>query len=463
MANKLQFCFGSSSRLNQNLTALQSMNSDFVTLSQQMTKLAVSHRLTRKPSAHVTPVELQRYQTIGQASCQVYEALSKACTKHTEHQVHFCVEVEQELVHGICGSCFKFNMAFTSPMSSSSPQQDDLLWFVVNSIVGDDDTDPSIEDIANESEEDLVRSLKGQIEPSQAAVAEKQKKSVRVQSSTPVPPPMPSPTPVSLPSSLNSFDSMRRDLCDYLRRCIRRPASEGVCACVLENRGNCKNILYPSSTPSCMQRGQAISLGHLISSVTKQENNSSIPLFERVRLAKVLAIAVLQYHATPWLATSWRSENIYFFGLGNSSSSQTAHNLSSPHLNVRVKEPDEQLSRVPAFSPHEFARNALLFSLAVVLLEIAHSARLETMYRPLDLINGEENPYTRFFAARRLAKSDYSNLGPRYHKIVERLLECDFASGDDLGNRQLQAAVHNEVICPLEQLEQGLRQLYLGT
>ena len=85
------------------------------------------------------------------------------------------------------------------------------------------------------------------------------------------------------------------------------------------------------------------------------------------------------------------------------------------------------------------------------------------MYRPHDHINGEENPYTQFFAARRLARSDYSNLGPRYHKIVERLLECDFACGDDLSNRQLQAAVHNEVICPLEQLEQGLRKLYSGT
>ena len=85
------------------------------------------------------------------------------------------------------------------------------------------------------------------------------------------------------------------------------------------------------------------------------------------------------------------------------------------------------------------------------------------MCRPLDHMKGKENPYTQFFTARRLAKSDYSNLGPRYHKIVERLLWCDFACGYDLGSRQLQAAFHNEVISPLEQLEQGLRELYLGT
>ena len=85
------------------------------------------------------------------------------------------------------------------------------------------------------------------------------------------------------------------------------------------------------------------------------------------------------------------------------------------------------------------------------------------MYRPLDHMNGEDNPYTQFFAARRLAKSHYCNLVPRYHRIVEWLLECDFTCGDDLGSHQLQAAVDNEVVCPLEQLEQGLRQLYLGT
>ena len=233
--------------------------------------------------------------------------------------------------------------------------------------------------------------------------------------------------------------------------------------CVLDNRGNCKNILYPSSTSSCMQLRQATSLGNLISSVAEQKSNGSIPLFERVRLAKILAVAVLQYHATPWLATSWRSESIYLIASENSSSSQRVHGLSSPHINVRIKDSNEQLPRVSASSPHELSRNASLFSLAVVLLEMAHSARLETMHRPLHHMNDKENPYTQFFTAMRLAKSEYSILGPRYHKIVERLLECDFACGHDLGSRQLQAAVHKEVICPLEQLEQGLSKLYLGT
>ena len=265
------------------------MISDFVTLSQQMMKSSMSQRRDPKSAGQFTPVELQRYQTIGQASCQVYEDLSKACTKHTEHQALIRVEVGRGLMHGNYGSRFKFDMAFTSPKSSSSAQHD-LLWFVINSIVGDEDTDPSVEGIADTSKEDLVQSLKRQIELSEGVAAKKQKERVRFHASTPPP--------------------VRRDLCDYLRRHIRRPVSEDVSPWVLENRGECKNILYPSSTSSCMQLRQVTSLGDLISSVAEQKSNGRIPLFERVRLAKFLAIAVLQYHATPWLATSWRSEKI---------------------------------------------------------------------------------------------------------------------------------------------------------
>lgn len=459
MAQKLRFCFRSSSRLDQNLAALRFLNNDFVALSQQMRKSAASQKKASKNLPEAAFMEVKRYQTIQQASCQVYEALSKACTKHTEHHAHFCVEVQQELAKGSHRSQLKFIMAFSPLSLAGSPQQDNRLWFVVNSIIGGNATDTKGENTENEDKFGLAQSLKRQIEPSQVAIAKKQKKRVRFHASTPTP----NLTTISIPSSSTSFDSMRKDLCDYLRRCVRRSPHEGVCACELENSGSCKNILYPSSTATCLKRRQATSLGQLISSVTEQGNNNQIPLFERVRLAKNLAIAVLQYHATPWLATAWRSEDVYFFGLESSSSMQTAPSLSSPHLDVKIRESDQQSSQAPASPPHDVARNALLFSLAVVLLEIAHSARLETMYRPIDHRNGPENPYTRFFAARRLAKFEYSTLGPRYHKVVDRLVWCDFGCGDDLSSRQLQAAIHNEVVCPLEQLEQGLQKLYLGT
>ena len=121
-----------------------------------------------------------------------------------------------------------------------------------------------------------------------------------------------------------------------------------------------------------------------------------------------------------------------------------------------------QLSQESTFPAHKLAQNALLFSLAVVFLEIAHWAMMKNYTDQLTLRTGKGIFYTQSFVARRLAKSEYGVLGPRHRKIVERLVECDFGGGDNLSNHQLQAAIHNEVTCPLEELEQGSNKLDLG-
>ncbi len=228
---------------------------------------------------------------------------------------------------------------------------------------------------------------------------------------------------------------------------------------VLENTNNCRNFLYPSSKRFCCQTRQAISLGQVISKVSKRKAVGEIAIYERLRLAKTLAVAVLQYHSTPWLRISWRSEDVYFFG-NDSGSVEDMPSLVSPHLNVRVKGPCGQLSRASTFPPHDLARNPLLFSLGVVLLEIAYTSSLESLQSPHDLDNGRENRYTEFFAARRLAKSAKTVMGSSYHKIIERLIECDFGCGTDLNDPELQAAFHRDVVCPLERLEQKLHEFH---
>ena len=54
-------------------------------------------------------------------------------------------------------------------------------------------------------------------------------------------------------------------------------------------------------------------------------------------------------------------------------------------------------------------------------------------------------------------------MGATYHKIVEKLVECDFECGMDLSEPQLQAVFYRDVICPLEKLEQKLREFHLDT
>ncbi|KAK4695027.1 hypothetical protein P7C71_g2647, partial [Lecanoromycetidae sp. Uapishka_2] len=107
-----------------------------------------------------------------------------------------------------------------------------------------------------------------------------------------------------------------------------------------------------------------------------------------------------------------------------------------------------------------FVGNPWLFGLGIVLLEIAHSSSLESFKRQSDLDHGREDQHTEFFLAQRVAASGFTDMGGKYHNIIQKLVKCDFGCGTDLNDIELQAAFHNEVICPLEKLENDLRQFH---
>ena len=49
----------------------------------------------------------------------------------------------------------------------------------------------------------------------------------------------------------------------------------------------------------------------------------------------------------------------------------------------------------------------------------------------------------------------------QFHGVIEKLIECDFAQGDDLTKPELQAAFNHGVIKPLEEVEARLKELNL--
>ena len=402
---------------------------------------------------------MEKYTVIGQASRQIYEALGKACTKHTEHQAHLCVKVEQADIHCDHGAQVsarvRFKMGYTHLQLVSSDNRNDLIWFAVDSTSGDLVSHGPFA-VNAKSIDAFTTSLKRQVEPTAALTEKRVKKSVRFQASVPVETCTASVPCPMLADNVLSKDMMRKDFCDFLRRCLRNKFQAGECIGVLEHKSDYRNYVYPSSLDEGQARRQAITLSQIISTMTSDQVRGRISLYDRLRLAKTLAIAVLQYHATPWLSTYWRSKDVYFFADGFPFSEECP-NLASPHLNVRVKVPCGQLTSELSSLPTGVARNPLLFSLGVILLEIAYAASLNSLQNPSDLENGTQCRYTEFLAARRLAKSARSDMGGKYHKVVEKLVECDFGCGTDLEDPQLQAAYYGEVICPLETLEQKLR------
>ena len=415
-----------------------------------------SRRSAIKAHHEASLQEIERYQTIGRAACQAYETLGKACTRHTEHQAHFCVESVQAAVDCHKSLQFRFNLAFGNLIPASCVDQGDLVWFVVNSIIGDS-TNKNCNYLVLELNKGATQSPEQRNDNVSVTSGKEREKRVRFQLSPPA-----SPTNLaaaSIADSIASNANAVEDLCEYLRRSCLQSVEKIACVGLVEKTGSCKTFIYPSSPEFCSQRRHATTLRQLISSMSKQSAAGQTFIHERVCLAKTLAIAVLQYHATPWLVIPWKSEELYFFGPENMSSLEAWRLTSSPHLNLKVRGANGQQLNDSTDPLPKFARNSLLFSLAVIFLEIAHSSNLGALQQPIDLINGQET-YTEFFVARRLSRSNHTDLGPRYHSIIERLVECDFGCGDDLNNLQLQSAILKEVICPLEALEQKLRGLY---
>ncbi|KAL8782762.1 MAG: hypothetical protein Q9195_009577 [Heterodermia aff. obscurata] len=454
VAKKLRFSF-SKSRLDENLTALRSLNDDFRTLSSQTASSLPAADVSRGPARHITK-EVHICRTIGKASGQVYKALGKACTKHSEHLAHFNLKVEHEPCRGTTVPELKFNMAFTH-LTLAGLCQVEPVWFVVDSIIEDAETTNPPKDVPKLDQ--LTGSLKRQTSASQDCAKTRSKKRVHFQSSAHI---TPNCNPSSPSSSVMAVPSIRRDFCDYLRKCINQtPCKPGDLKALLETADGCKHIVYLSPTTVARTSTKAVSLQQYISSVSGRKEPYAFPRYERVRLAKALATAVLQYHGTPWLQGSWRSPDVMFFDRCKDIKSDESPNLSTPHLNVKVRGPDGQNPHTICDSP-SLAPNPLLFGLGVMLLEIAHSATLKSLQEPRDLVNDTQNEFNEFFTAKRLSNSVGRELGSSYGKIVKKLLHCDFGCGDDLNEPGLQAGYYRDVVCELDRLEQGFRNLQLG-
>ena len=369
--------------------------------------------------------------------------------------------VEQAKIAGDHSAQIKFNMAYTDMTLADSADQSDLVWFAIDSTSGDT-VEPDSCDTTSSHNDSLEQVLKRIIVSAPDATQKKTQKRVRFQAeSSASVHESPILSTAAAANPLLSSESMCKDFCDIIHRPLREPLQASECVGVLENNDRCRNLVYLSKNRRQMRR-EAISLGDVILSIPKRQAVGGFWLYDRLRLAKTLAIAVLQYHSTPWLKVSWRSEDIYFFD-NEPISSPGSPSIASPHLNVKVKGPCGELSRALEFPPHNLIRNPLLFSLGVVLLEIAYTSTMKTLRRPIDLDSGREGRYTDFFAARRLAASGKSDMGATYHKIVEKVVECDFGCGMDLNNPKLQAAFHHDVICPLEKLEQKLHEFHFDS
>ena len=448
MFTKVRFSF-SKSRLSQDIDTLRALNDDFGTLASQTIRPDSTEKRSIEKASKEVEEEIKKYNIVAKASRQVYKALGQACTKHVEHFAHTCAEVEFSVLKDGSLPHVKFRMALAGSMKQKDP-----ISFIIDATI--DEVITGNDSSVMFDAKGLDRTLKRHLERSSESVERKAKKSVRFESSVIEAIPMHASSTITNPFTLEG--RLNRDFCDYLRHCQTKPIKSHVCVGTLQSFEGCKNAVFLGSTNVCSQSQQAILLGQLIASSSRQKSCRISQLHERLRLAKVLTIAVLQYRSTPWLQMSWKSNDVVFFGTDAESMLRQDSALTAPHFNARVKGPEEA-SNSDVVAHHCLgARNPLLYSLGVVLLEIAYWTNWESLKRPF----GERDRYSDFYQARRLLKSGCSDMGPKYDQVVEKLIECDFGCGDDLNTICLQTAVYRDVVCPLERLESGFRALQIG-
>lgn len=229
----------------------------------------------------------------------------------------------------------------------------------------------------------------------------------------------------------------------------------------MDTSDDIRHYLYPVCDPKECLSSRAKTKPTTLDDIFKLPVERTMSVGQQVGLALKLVKAVLQFHATPWLQPLWRLQDLAFFPTDDETLSESLRTL---HISTElVRSPpstqsagadalmadvdtscDRQQASLVDDAQLEYGiRNLTMHSLGVALLQIGQWDPL----RPENIV-----------VIRKVADmaSRDSRLGPRYQRLTQKCLECDFGFGKDLAQPELQSAVYRDVVCELEELVSSL-------
>ncbi|KAF1956494.1 hypothetical protein CC80DRAFT_547994 [Byssothecium circinans] len=438
------------SRFERDIATLRQRNADLNLLRTQLTALWPRIHSASQVSVDATE-SVGRFSRIRLASGLLHDTLkgSWSCSdqSHLQHWVKLGVDSDaQSTPHLVT-----LDMAISYETTTLS-QRNATIWLFVRSESRNADSR-----ISDDSFSDLVQSLQLHT-PIHASSSQT---TPRVPAST-------------VASSVTSLAAEEVDLCKVTCVCSHfqqsnRPSGSqhhSKCLGYLESSDHARHRFYP---PPIQKRFRPTSVNSTeeitdLISIIEQSQKSSLELLHQYHLALKVATGVLQFHSTAWLSPTWTLQDISIFGTKLSDDT-----MKSLHLSVRFEtnttiaihdqaqnqgdsvtsatngHATSPLSPVDAcckqFSPGIY--NVTLFSLGIALLEIAHWQSFQTL---------TQHDPDEFYAAHRLVRGP-APLGPKYRKVVERCIRCDFEAGsENLDDASLQHAVWSKAVYPLEAL-----------
>ena len=263
----------------------------------------------------------------------------------------------------------------------------------------------------------------------------------------------PAPATLSSPSSYEEQHVPRIvNLCDAIGQAQEENRCLGFLLDQKERRYTLLPVKQPAVHPSKLEM---VTLEDLLQD-SRAANDGGVRLThvlskrDRIYIATLLSISLLQLHSTPWLVGTWTKKNIFFTRVKGIPSAP----IDTSRLYVsRPVELDA--AKLRANRAEDTAANAIryLFALGVMLLELCFGNTLEdNPVRHLYMGNdGKPNDFTDFATANHWQESVLGEIGPDYAEAVRKCILCAFPHPyKDLSDDHFSEAIHAEVVIPVK-------------
>jgi len=463
--------------LQELLKSLKENTDDFRTLLQQCGPR--QERSNVSMASQKSKFKVSRYQKVQEAAESLYHAFGLACTKHTKHQA--CLRLRAD-----CGdiSQIQFTLLLEETGNiSRAPSTDNghapsLQLTIESQVCGTVATSSGSDD-----DGDLVLTIKScgkrVFQPAECDFSTRPLRPAKQKKVVAFAPRSPLFTLPTLGKGTRQPDfpnfCTNSNFCTHVKHVLDQGLTNDRPLGYLHQQGCSKHLIYlksrtqtislrPKSDPS-QDTGTRFST--LRALCRAEEKGPRISKLELCSLAKQLSIAVLQYRATPWLGRSWDSDHVLLSSrsgllpaLSPTSNPNADSDLqcSESYLDVSINNPQEGIRTPVSDRSRTLIRNWVLFSLGVMLLELAYSRSLRSMQKPQDIDPHNEHN-TDYYTADRLQPSVASVMGAEYAELVRKCIQCDFGCGSDLATTKLQEGFYEDVVYKLEDIETRFKSL----
>ncbi|KAL2849694.1 hypothetical protein BJX68DRAFT_94769 [Aspergillus pseudodeflectus] len=399
-----------------------------------------------KPTSKILARTVEHFGIVQQAANSLYNALGKSCSEHTLHNVHLSL---QPRLNGAFTQV-EFSVGFSGPDMGSSRARSESIWINVESVIKSTASNTEVSSRSYlVSETAAVKHTNTEARNSRP---NKRKRVTFKPISEPISSSLLGMAELNVP---NLF--LQQNLCTVVQRQLYKQISiYNNCIGILGDGTMCRHLVYMKQHAE--KEAASSSLSELIL-LSKRHSAKSLGQYDRVRLARYLATAVLYYHTTPWLNGTWKSEDVYFFGNADGGSLFRSSD-ALPYISACVQATSPVAKRPPLSVYDLIIRNPVVFSLGVILLELAYQTPFDDLKHEVDITRGTL-PLANYFAAKRLAEDVNVHISASFKRIVKQCIDCDFGHDTDFQSPALQNVFNSQVIGGLEELEKKLQRLQL--